>query len=162
MSWQRTLAHTLRRMPWAAHVLRVAVRMVQPRVTLGVVGVLLDADRAHVLLVEHVFHPQHPWGLPGGWMNRGEDPAQTIVREFAEETGLRVHPERLLLTQRSVDYRQHIDVVYLCALDGAEQTVRLDPNELLAYRWVAPADLPPLIRLHQQGIQAAFGQSGVR
>ena len=36
------------------------------------------------------------WGLPGGSTDPGESPAQTVVREVYEETGLRVKPERLL------------------------------------------------------------------
>src|SRR5581483_5544181 len=36
------------------------------------------------------------WALPGGAIDPGEAPAQALVREVYEETGLRVRPLRLL------------------------------------------------------------------
>ena len=42
--------------------------------------------QGQVLLVEHVFHPYAPWGLPGGWIDRNESPSQTaVIRELQEE-----------------------------------------------------------------------------
>lgn len=39
-------------------------------------------------MLRHVFHPYIPWGLPGGWLGRNEDPAAGVLRELKEETGL--------------------------------------------------------------------------
>ncbi|MEV8564751.1 NUDIX hydrolase [Streptomyces sp. NPDC051322] len=36
------------------------------------------------------------WTLPGGGMDHGEDPLDTVVREVDEETGYRCEPVRLL------------------------------------------------------------------
>jgi ADP-ribose pyrophosphatase YjhB (NUDIX family) len=130
-------------------------RLVQPRFSIGVVGVLLDETGSRVLLVEHIFHTHKPWGLPGGWLERGEDPSQTVEREFYEETGLHVQAVRPLLVQRTPEMRAHMDVVYLCGLDDTPQTIRLS-HELLSYRWADPDDLPPLVVLHTQAIRAAF------
>jgi ADP-ribose pyrophosphatase YjhB (NUDIX family) len=30
------------------------------------------------------------WGLPAGWVETGETPADAVVREFREETGMAV------------------------------------------------------------------------
>jgi 8-oxo-dGTP pyrophosphatase MutT (NUDIX family) len=35
------------------------------------------------------------WGMPGGWLEPGEDPAQGAARELWEETGILVAPEHL-------------------------------------------------------------------
>ncbi len=167
--WQRRIAYLLRRFPWTGKLLQWGVRLVQPRFTLGVIGVLLDAPQdalqdapldapldapqMRVLLVEHVFHTRHPWGLPGGWMNRGEDPAQTVEREFYEETGLKVRAVHPLVIQRGW-WSHHMDVVFLCVLDGGDQQVRLN-GELLGWDWFPVHALPPLAALHRNAIQMA-------
>jgi 8-oxo-dGTP diphosphatase len=153
---RRRLAVVLRRFPWSGRWLQRGYRLLQPRFSVGVVGLVLDPQQERVLLVEHLFHAQHPWGLPGGWMVRGEDPAHTAEREIGEETGLHVRAVRPLVIQRTPELRAHLDVVYLCLLEGESQTVRLS-RELLNYRWASRDDLPPLGALHEQVIRAAFG-----
>ncbi|MEV7245708.1 MULTISPECIES: NUDIX hydrolase [unclassified Streptomyces] len=46
----------------------------------------------------------HEWVLPGGGMEHGEDPYDTVRREVAEETGYRVEVTRLL----GVDSSRHV------------------------------------------------------
>lgn len=159
--WQQRVAGLLRRHPWAGAALQRAVRLVQPRFTCGVVGVLLDAERTRVLLVEHVYHGRTPWGLPGGWIARDENPARTVEREFAEETGLRVRAVRPLLVVLGTHWRRHLDVVFLLEQDGADQAIRLC-DELLSFRWAAPDDLPPVVALHQRAIALALEVSDGR
>ena len=98
-----------------------------------------------------MLHPQRPWGLPGGWIARGEEPAQTAEREILEETGLRVRVERPILVMRSPKWRTHMDLVYLCRPEDGAQTIRLS-HELLGYRWVPLADLPPLVAFHERAL----------
>jgi len=62
----------------------------------GAVGVVFN-DGGEVLLVEHVFRPNYNWGLPGGWVERGENPADTVRREFEEELGTTLDIKQLLL-----------------------------------------------------------------
>jgi 8-oxo-dGTP diphosphatase len=157
--WPRRLALLLRRFPWSGRLVQRAYRLWQPRFSVGVVGVLLDATAERVFLVEHVFHARKPWGLPGGWIARGEDPAQTAEREFYEETGLRVRAVRPLIVQRTSELYAHIDVVYLCVLDGEPQTIRLS-NELLSYRWTPVDGLPPLVAFHDLAIRTALESVG--
>ncbi len=152
---KRWVGALLRRWPWLGWLAQRVMKRLQPRVTIGVVGVVLDASGERVLLVEHIFHPRHPWGLPGGWMSRGETPVQTVEREIQEETGLQVHAVRPLCIEVTPAMRRHLDVVYLCALGGGEQAIRLSA-ELLDYRWARPDDLPPLMALQARAIRAAF------
>jgi len=149
--WHRRIAGLVQRHPWAARLVQRVYGLVQPRFTVGVVGVLVD-PAGQVLLVEHVLHAHKPWGLPGGWLARGEDPAQTAEREFFEETGLRVRAVRPLLIERAPDMRAHMDVVYLCELDGHPQAIRLS-HELLGYRWAPRNALPPLVAFHEKAIR---------
>jgi ADP-ribose pyrophosphatase YjhB (NUDIX family) len=53
----------------------------------GVKCVITDGGR--VLLVRHTYGPPG-WGLPGGLLHSGEDPASAARRELAEELGVKV------------------------------------------------------------------------
>lgn len=128
------------------------MHVVQPHFTVGVVGVLLDADSQRVLLVEHVFHSEYPWGLPGGWISHNEEPAQTVEREILEETGLPVRAVYPLLVQRSIHVRRHMDIIFLCVPDGEQPSIQLS-NELLGYRWVPLDALPPLLASQRQVLE---------
>jgi 8-oxo-dGTP diphosphatase len=158
--WQGHIARFMRRCPWIGTGLQMGFRLFQPRFTIGVVGVLLDETRERVFLVEHVYHTHTPWGLPGGWMDRGEDPARTVEREFFEETNLRVRAVQPLLIQRS-KWATHMDVVYLCEHDDPTQTIQLS-HELLGFRWASIHDLPPLAKFHAQAIRVAGEKDGHR
>lgn len=153
--WHWRLARLLQRFAWIGWLVQRIMRLIQPRWTAGVVGVLLDDQTGRVLLVEHVFHPSKPWGLPGGWIARGEDPARTVEREFLEETGLRVRAVYPLVIQRCPVMRGHLDIVYRCVLDGNSQAIQLS-GELLSYQWARCDGLPPLAPFHQTAIEAAL------
>lgn len=59
-------------------------------------------DEKKVLLVKESMDGK--WSLPGGWGEIGFSPCETIIKEFKEETGLDVLPERLLAV---FDKRMH-------------------------------------------------------
>ncbi|RSM71701.1 7,8-dihydro-8-oxoguanine-triphosphatase [Amycolatopsis sp. WAC 01375] len=78
------------------------------------------------------------WELPGGTVEPGERPAETVVREFAEETGLtvRVTGERGARSWDDVTgkpMRIHA-TVYTLAEDEPRDVV-LDPEEHDAHLW---------------------------
>lgn len=135
----------------------MAFRVWQPWVTVGVVGALLN-DAGQLLIVEHVFHPKFPWGLPGGWMNRGEEPEQTIRREMLEETSLHITVIKPLLISRTRFMPAHLDVAYLCRPQGDHidrEEIHLS-SELLAYKWIDPRNPPPMAHFHTRVLRAAL------
>lgn len=147
--WQRS-ANFLRRFPWITAGLYRIWRVFQSRYTIGVVGVLFAPD-GRVLLVEHVFHPKHPWGLPGGWVNRREDPAVAVEREFMEELSLTVEASTVLLAE--FHHGNHLDMAYLCTSSGEIGTLSY---ELLAYDWFERDNLPSLHEFHRNALDCAF------
>ena len=61
------------------------------------VGVLVVNETGEVLLVRRTMRPEiGRWSLPAGYLDQGEEPKATAVREVQEETGLHVTIERLL------------------------------------------------------------------
>lgn len=54
------------------------------------------------------------WELPGGSVEPGELPAQAVVREVEEETGLEVRVSRLLGWYRRTGFRPHRSPVFVC------------------------------------------------
>jgi ADP-ribose pyrophosphatase YjhB (NUDIX family) len=60
------------------------------------VGVLL-VQEGKVLLVRRLMNPEKgKWSLPAGFLDRGEDPKETAVRETFEETNLHVAVDELV------------------------------------------------------------------
>lgn len=79
------------------------------------------------------------WELPGGHCSAGEDPAETAIRECAEETGLRVRVDGLVGVYEWAGWRSAGDAVYAgTAVGGAPRR----SIESLRLRWVDPEALP--------------------
>jgi len=141
-----TLAQTLRRVPGVLYMPYLLHKRIQPRYSVGVVGVVFN-EQAEVLLVEHVFHARLPWGLPGGWTDRSEDPAAAVEREMREELGLTVDAHTVLLVECTQS--NHLDIAFLCTAQGEIGDLSY---ELLSYQWYALDDLPPMFSFHYGAI----------
>ena len=82
------------------------------------------------------------WSLPGGRVETGESDADAVVRELAEETGLRVEPGVLAgsvdrpgpggVTYDIRDYAATVTGGTLCAGDDASDARWASPEELRA------------------------------
>jgi 8-oxo-dGTP diphosphatase len=144
------LAALLQRAPWIVVLGRIVWRWRQPKFSAGVVGVVFNM-KDEVLLVKHVFHPHTPWGLPGGWVDRGENPDQTVVREMKEELQLAVQAGPIVMVE--VGFGNHLDFAYLCFSNA---TVGKLSHELLDHQWCEVSDLPRLQRFHYEALQKAI------
>ncbi|MCY4105400.1 MAG: NUDIX hydrolase [Chloroflexi bacterium] len=152
------LARILRRFPRSLLLPEVLLRISRPRYAIGVVGVVMNRKR-EALLVEHVFHPRTPWGLPGGWSQHHETPKQSLIREMAEELQLTIEVGPLLLLERGQG--NQLDFAYLC--QPASEICRIN-GELLGWQWVAKEQLRsylPMRDFHLRALQQAFEQAGL-
>lgn len=125
------LVRLVARIPASAALMKALYGLTRPRVTLGVVGLIVNAQ-GQILLAEHVFHPEHPWGLPGGWIEAGENPAEALRREIREELGLSIAIERPLLAVASRKHFRHLDLSYLCRPEGEPGALSF---EISSYAW---------------------------
>ena len=147
--FQQGLARFLPRIPGLILISFPIYRFFRPKYSMGVVGVLFN-DAGEVLLVEHVFHPRIPWGLPGGWVDNNEDPQHAVLRELREELSIQATPLTIIVAEKTI--YNHLDLAYLCQTQDAVGQLSY---ELLTYRWFPLHQLPPLLRFHYDAIQRA-------
>jgi ADP-ribose pyrophosphatase YjhB (NUDIX family) len=64
-----------------------------PTAKVDIRGLLLSADKKVLLVRES---SDNKWSLPGGWADVGHSPKEVIRKEFKEETGIDIIPNRLV------------------------------------------------------------------
>src|SRR5260370_3631777 len=74
-------------------------------------GELIFDDEGRILLLEHVFRPDSGWGIPGGFIGKGEQPEAALRRELREEIGLEVSDVELLFV-RALPKPKQIEVYF--------------------------------------------------
>ena len=111
-----------------------------PKVAAGIV----IQQNGNFLLVQRAFNPRKGyWSLPVGFVDAGEDPAATAVRECREETGLDVRVTRLLdvFTGQEHPRGAHLILVYQGIILGGKLQPGDDASDA---GFFSITDLPPL------------------
>ncbi len=147
--WKQQLARLVR-LPGFDIIMQVGIRLLIPRQRIGVSVVIFD-EKQQVLLLRHVFHPHIPWGLPGGWLNRHEDPAVGALRELYEEIGLTADLGPVLQVTHD-PHPPHLTIAYMAHLHPGEMI--LSP-EILEAKWFPLGSLPPLFSFMTLAIETA-------
>lgn len=101
-----------------------------PHTRLGVGGVLLRQGR--VLVNRAVYRTR--FTIPSGYVEPGEGIEVALVREFEEETGVRVSVGPLLLTRHKVIRSAESDVYFAFLVDHREGTPVARPPEIAEIR----------------------------
>ncbi|MEO8392398.1 MAG: NUDIX hydrolase [Chloroflexota bacterium] len=144
------IAAAIHRFPLSIRIVHTLWRFTRPHFSAGVIGVLFNS-LGEVLVVEHVYHTPPRWGLPGGYMDRGEAPQATIAREMQEELELSVEVGPVVALERTQG--NHLDIAFLCRSEGSVGHLC---EELLNYRWVSPDQLPEIRHFHRKAITTAL------
>lgn len=107
------------------------------------VGAIVERRSYGILLVQRGSRESHAhgygkWGLPGGWLEFGEDAFDAARREVEEETGLFVRPfsPAGYTTRTEPDSDLHIVTLFVrCEyLDGEPEN--REPDKQLAVSWM--------------------------
>ena len=115
-------------------------------VMIGAAALVTD-DNGRILLQKRADNGK--WGVPGGGMEPGEEPAQTAIREVFEETGLHVEIKRLIgifggkeqiRSYPNGDRFAYVSITFECRVIGG--TINPDPEETIEARWFDIDDLP--------------------
>lgn len=128
-----------RDVPFPGWLRQVFLRILNPSFMVGAMALIQD-DQGRVLVVEHTYRREVPWGLPGGWLKHAESPEAGLVREVLEETGFQIRIDRLLAT----DFwgSSQLDLLYRATVvSGAYQA----SDETGLHRWLFPHELPELL-----------------
>lgn len=125
-------------------------RIIRPLFQVFAAAVIFDENR-NIFLVKSTYQRSHPWGLPGGSLEYGEQPEEAVVREVWEETGLSVSIERFLLVSSWLPDR--VGIYYLCQItDGtfqpSDEVSEFDYFSVENLPDIRPLDFDIIKRLH--------------
>ena len=116
---------------------RWTVRLSHPRFAVTA-GAIITDTRGRVLLLKHRFRPGTGWGMPGGFMEQGEQPEDALRREVREELGLEVENLKVFTTRAFLVPRQ-VEIVFCCQAIGDPDQLNY---EIQTAAWFSPGELP--------------------
>lgn len=88
------------------------MRVYHARFTVTAGGIIFN-DAGEVLLLKHRFRAGSGWGLPGGFLNSGEQPLDALRRELQEEIGIEVEDVEVFAA-RSFRGPHQVEVLFRC------------------------------------------------
>jgi ADP-ribose pyrophosphatase YjhB (NUDIX family) len=126
-------------------------RRLQTTFTSSAAGIVVN-EKGEVLLLDHLLRPASGWGIPGGFLEYGEQAHEAVKREIREECGIEISDIRLY---RVRTLKRHIEVVFTAKGKGEP---KIQSKEIRGGGWFALDDMPGEMNLQQQFmIRAALG-----
>jgi len=126
-------------------------------------GLLRRGDTVLLVRCRYDGEPRPLWVLPGGRQNESESIAQGVVREFREETGLRVAPESLAYASESIDLVHSLHVVnctFYMKEDDPSSKLQPSDKRVVEARFVPFSEAPTLLAADVLRIPVAAALTG--
>jgi len=143
----KLLLRLWRSLPIWVHFL--AAKIVRAKFRAAVAALIFD-EQGRVLLFKHTYR-KWQWGIPAGSLEYREQPADAVLREFYEETGMQIEVEKLF-TVVSAKEDHHLTVVYLCKIVSGEFKAS---NEVSEMKYFDVNDLPKMLFAEKELIRWA-------
>ena len=121
------------------------IRLTQQKFTVSAAAVVLNHE-CEVLLLNHVLRPTSGWGLPGGFLEKGEQPDDGIRREIREEIDLELE-SLAMFRVRTVG--THIEMIFTARAAGVP---KVKSREIYEFGWFDPASLPAKLSISQKNV----------
>ena len=116
---------------------RWTVRLSHPQFAVTAGAVITDGH-GRVLLLKHRFRPDAGWGMPGGFLERGEQPDAALRRELREEIGLEVEQLKLF-TIRAFKKSKQVEIIFIARAIGDTDQLSF---EIQKAAWFFPGEFP--------------------
>jgi ADP-ribose pyrophosphatase YjhB (NUDIX family) len=132
-----------KRMPPAARTF--LSRVTNNTFTVSVAAIVLNSQ-GKVLLLNHVLRPGSGWGLPGGFIDYGEQPVTGLRRELSEETGIELTNIEIY---NVTTINKHVEVLFTARSSGDPKVMS---EEIIELAWFSANDLPEEMNPAQQSL----------
>ncbi|HEV8187330.1 MAG TPA: NUDIX domain-containing protein [Pyrinomonadaceae bacterium] len=119
---------------------RLSMRFTHTRFTVTA-GAVIFNDQKQVLLLKHRFRAGSGWGLPGGFLERGEQPIEALRRELREEIGLELEDVEIFAS-RSFEKPKQIEILFRARGKVSEANVKPLTMEVERAEWFSIESLP--------------------
>lgn len=121
------------------------IRATQKKFTVSVAAVVIN-EKDEVLLLDHVLRTNLSWGIPGGFIEYGEQPEAAVRREIREETSLELENIKMLRVRTA---NSHVEILFRASPVGTAKAQSYEINEL---GWFKFNEMPEKMSLIQRQI----------
>lgn len=155
--WKKLLGTLWRGAPGGVR--RWGVLLAEPRFMVTVGAVVLRDD-GRVLLLQHEFRAGSGWGIPGGFLEAGEQPLEGLRRELREEIGLEIDAAELV-SVRTLSRPRQVEIHFRCrAARAGAAGAHPQSIEINRVGWFDAGALPPELSADQRRLIAGLLAAG--